>query len=148
MLADVVLCRVEAVTIKVQTQPGFAVGLHDGFPKIIKSYGAFWYGYIISCDYLFLFLLLWVGVADVCSNHPITPEPMKCCCYQLWEFYKCWNEIISKHCKAHWPCFLKVWTLEFIVFPFVPLLAIQRASSSLVACIKFHVSSRFFKFLL
>jgi solute carrier family 25 (mitochondrial phosphate transporter), member 3 len=40
MLADVALCPMEAVKIRVQTQPGFAMGLCDGLPKFIKSDGA------------------------------------------------------------------------------------------------------------
>ncbi|CAL9030703.1 unnamed protein product [Prunus brigantina] len=40
VIADVALCPMEAVKVRVQTQPGFARGLADGFPKIIKSEGA------------------------------------------------------------------------------------------------------------
>ncbi|KAI3686341.1 hypothetical protein L1987_80015 [Smallanthus sonchifolius] len=37
IIADVALCPFEAVKIRVQTQPGFARGLSDGLPKIIKN---------------------------------------------------------------------------------------------------------------
>ncbi|KAL8042686.1 hypothetical protein ABFX02_09G069400 [Erythranthe guttata] len=39
-IADVALCPFEAVKVRVQTQPGFARGLFDGFPKFIKAEGA------------------------------------------------------------------------------------------------------------
>ncbi|CAL5371546.1 unnamed protein product [Camellia sinensis] len=39
VIADVALCPFEAVKVRVQTQPGFARGLSDGFPKFIKSEG-------------------------------------------------------------------------------------------------------------
>lgn len=40
VIADVALCPMEAVKVRVQTQPGFARGLSDGFPKFVKSEGA------------------------------------------------------------------------------------------------------------
>ncbi|KAK1407143.1 hypothetical protein QVD17_38754 [Tagetes erecta] len=40
IIADVALCPFEAVKIRVQTQPGFARGLSDGLPKIIRNEGA------------------------------------------------------------------------------------------------------------
>lgn len=43
VFADVALCPMEAVKVRVQTQPGFARGLADGFPKFIKSEGALGY---------------------------------------------------------------------------------------------------------
>ncbi|CAL5401444.1 unnamed protein product [Camellia sinensis] len=39
VIADVALCPFEAVKVRVQTQPGFARGLSDGFPKFIQSEG-------------------------------------------------------------------------------------------------------------
>ncbi|XP_061343304.1 mitochondrial phosphate carrier protein 3, mitochondrial-like [Gastrolobium bilobum] len=39
LIADVALCPFEAVKIRVQTQPGFARGLADGLPKLVKSEG-------------------------------------------------------------------------------------------------------------
>lgn len=39
VIADVALCPFEAVKVRVQTQPGFAKGLSDGLPKIIKAEG-------------------------------------------------------------------------------------------------------------
>ncbi|CAO2829730.1 unnamed protein product [Amaranthus hypochondriacus] len=39
VIADVALCPLEAVKVRVQTQPGFARGLSDGLPKFIKSDG-------------------------------------------------------------------------------------------------------------
>lgn len=38
-IADVALCPFEAVKVRVQTQPGFARGLADGFPKFVQSEG-------------------------------------------------------------------------------------------------------------
>ncbi|EYU24481.1 hypothetical protein ABFS82_04G120200 [Erythranthe guttata] len=38
-VADIALCPFEAVKVRVQTQPGFARGLSDGFPKLIKAEG-------------------------------------------------------------------------------------------------------------
>lgn len=39
VIADVALCPMEAVKVRVQTQPGFARGLSDGFPKFVKAEG-------------------------------------------------------------------------------------------------------------
>ncbi|GJN30967.1 hypothetical protein PR202_gb19317 [Eleusine coracana subsp. coracana] len=39
VIADVALCPMEAVKVRVQTQPGFARGLIDGLPKIVQSEG-------------------------------------------------------------------------------------------------------------
>ena len=39
VIADVALCPFEAVKVRVQTQPGFARGMSDGFPKFVKSEG-------------------------------------------------------------------------------------------------------------
>lgn len=39
VFADVALCPMEAVKVRVQTQPGYARGLRDGFPKIVRSEG-------------------------------------------------------------------------------------------------------------
>ncbi|KAI3463573.1 hypothetical protein Pfo_020236 [Paulownia fortunei] len=39
-IADVALCPFEALKVRVQTQPGFARGLADGLPKLIKAEGA------------------------------------------------------------------------------------------------------------
>ncbi|XP_057800524.1 mitochondrial phosphate carrier protein 3, mitochondrial-like [Salvia miltiorrhiza] len=40
LIADVALCPMEAVKVRVQTQPGFARGLSDGLPKFVRSEGA------------------------------------------------------------------------------------------------------------
>ncbi|CAL0306732.1 unnamed protein product [Lupinus luteus] len=40
VIADIALCPMEAVKVRVQTQPGFARGLGDGFPKFVKAEGA------------------------------------------------------------------------------------------------------------
>ncbi|KAF9599338.1 hypothetical protein IFM89_036636 [Coptis chinensis] len=40
VIADVALCPMEAVKVRVQTQPGFAKGLSDGLPKFVKAEGA------------------------------------------------------------------------------------------------------------
>ncbi|KAF5947080.1 hypothetical protein HYC85_017308 [Camellia sinensis] len=39
VFADVALCPFEAVKVRVQTQPNFAKGLLDGFPKLYASEG-------------------------------------------------------------------------------------------------------------
>ncbi|KAL8140923.1 hypothetical protein V2J09_006944 [Rumex salicifolius] len=39
VIADIGLCPFEAVKVRVQTQPGFAKGLSDGFPKLVKAEG-------------------------------------------------------------------------------------------------------------
>ncbi|XP_062184394.1 mitochondrial phosphate carrier protein 3, mitochondrial-like [Phragmites australis] len=39
VIADVALCPMEAVKVRVQTQPGFARGLSDGLPKFVKAEG-------------------------------------------------------------------------------------------------------------
>ncbi|XP_020575742.1 mitochondrial phosphate carrier protein 3, mitochondrial-like [Phalaenopsis equestris] len=39
-IADVALCPMEAVKVRLQTQPGFAIGLRDGLPKFVKAEGA------------------------------------------------------------------------------------------------------------
>ncbi|MCO5595139.1 hypothetical protein L7F22_049177 [Adiantum nelumboides] len=38
-IADLALCPFEAVKVRVQTQPGFARGLADGFPKFVAAQG-------------------------------------------------------------------------------------------------------------
>lgn len=43
VFADVALCPFEAVKVRVQTQPLFAKGLADGFPKLYASEGLFGY---------------------------------------------------------------------------------------------------------
>lgn len=45
VIADVALCPFEAIKVRVQTQPGFARGLSDGLPKLIRSEGVS--GYVI-----------------------------------------------------------------------------------------------------
>lgn len=46
VIADVALCPMEAVKVKVQTSPGFAKGLADGFPKFValEGYGGLFKG--------------------------------------------------------------------------------------------------------
>ncbi|GMH13480.1 hypothetical protein Nepgr_015321 [Nepenthes gracilis] len=39
VFADVALCPFEAIKVRVQTQPNFAKGLADGFPKLYKTEG-------------------------------------------------------------------------------------------------------------
>lgn len=51
VIADIALCPFEAVKVRVQTQPGFARGLSDGFPKFVRAEGAS--GYI----YMYLYML-------------------------------------------------------------------------------------------
>ncbi|CAN6196167.1 unnamed protein product [Urochloa humidicola] len=39
VVADIALCPMEAVKVRVQTQPGYARGLRDGLPKIVRAEG-------------------------------------------------------------------------------------------------------------
>ncbi|XP_024971180.1 mitochondrial phosphate carrier protein 3, mitochondrial-like [Cynara cardunculus var. scolymus] len=39
LIADIALCPFEAIKVRVQTNPGFARGLSDGFPKFINAEG-------------------------------------------------------------------------------------------------------------
>ncbi|KAF7049617.1 hypothetical protein CFC21_058126 [Triticum aestivum] len=55
VIADLALCPMEAVKVRIQTQPGFARCLTDGLPKLVRSEGAFGYGYCMSCtDYVMI----------------------------------------------------------------------------------------------
>lgn len=60
VIADVALCPMEAVKVRVQTQPGFARGLGDGLPKFVKSEGALGYGTMQNI------------LALLCGNYGIT----------------------------------------------------------------------------
>jgi len=73
VFADVALCPMEAVKVRVQTQPGYARGLQDGFPKIVRSEG--YAGYVrvgsdttiraqAACFMLFRALIERVACAD------------------------------------------------------------------------------------
>jgi len=42
--ADIALCPMEAVKVRIQTQPGFANTLRVGAPKIFQGEG--WWGYV------------------------------------------------------------------------------------------------------
>ena len=42
--ADIALCPMEAVKVRIQTQPGFANTLREGAPKILRGEG--WWGYV------------------------------------------------------------------------------------------------------
>ena len=42
--ADIALCPMEAVKVRIQTQPGFANTLREGAPKILHGEG--WWGYV------------------------------------------------------------------------------------------------------
>lgn len=59
VIADVALCPMEAVKVRVQTQPGFARGLADGFPKFVKSEGALGYAYL---HLVLLYRILWLHI--------------------------------------------------------------------------------------
>ena len=43
--ADIALCPMEALKVRIQTQPGFATTLREGFPKILHGEG--WWGYVL-----------------------------------------------------------------------------------------------------
>jgi solute carrier family 25 phosphate transporter 3 len=47
VIADVALCPFEAIKVRVQTQPGFARGLSDGLPKLLRSEGVSGYAIFI-----------------------------------------------------------------------------------------------------
>jgi solute carrier family 25 phosphate transporter 3 len=49
VIADIALCPMEAVKVRIQTQPGFARCLTDGLPKLVQSEGAFGYRFCMSC---------------------------------------------------------------------------------------------------
>ena len=49
VFADIALCPFEAVKVRVQTQPNFAKGLSDGFPKLYAREGIS--GYILLTTY-------------------------------------------------------------------------------------------------
>lgn len=53
VIAAVALCPMEAVKVRVQTRPGFAKGLADGFPKLVNSEGV--RGYEINVLHCLLF---------------------------------------------------------------------------------------------
>lgn len=57
VIADVVLCPMEAVKVRVQTQPGFARGLTDGLPKIVQSEGIKGYEINDSIRILLLYIV-------------------------------------------------------------------------------------------
>lgn len=71
-IADVALCPFEAVKVRVQTQPGFARGLSDGLPKIVKSEGALGYAFNFIDDnnsstvlvklYMFVVIILMLDI--------------------------------------------------------------------------------------
>ncbi|CAN1156534.1 Mitochondrial phosphate carrier protein 1, mitochondrial [Linum perenne] len=68
IFADVALCPFEAVKIRVQTQPQFAKGLLDGFPKIYRTQGLA--GYITWKTFItLLFLFFFAMCAHICNVH-------------------------------------------------------------------------------
>lgn len=56
VIADIALCPMEAVKVRVQTQPGFARGLSDGLPKFVRSDGVLGYDFSIFLCYFRFFL--------------------------------------------------------------------------------------------
>lgn len=56
VIADVALCPMEAVKVRVQTQPGFARGLGDGLPKFVRSDGVLGYTHVIILYFKLVFL--------------------------------------------------------------------------------------------
>lgn len=61
VIADVALCPFEAIKVRVQTQPGFARGLSDGLPKLIRSEGVSGYVcmYVVNTN-LIIFLDMYI----------------------------------------------------------------------------------------
>lgn len=57
VIADIALCPMEAVKVRVQTQPGFARGLGDGLPKFVRSEGALGYTLIFFFTLLIDFIV-------------------------------------------------------------------------------------------
>lgn len=60
IIADIALCPFEAVKVRVQTQPGFARGLADGLPKLVRAEGVS--GYVSSLLPHFCFILAKVAI--------------------------------------------------------------------------------------
>ena len=53
LIADIALCPMEAVKVRVQTQPGFARGLSDGLPKFVKAEG--YAGWVVALRQLYFY---------------------------------------------------------------------------------------------
>uniref|UniRef100_A0A2N9IL24 Uncharacterized protein n=1 Tax=Fagus sylvatica TaxID=28930 RepID=A0A2N9IL24_FAGSY len=65
VFADVALCPFEAVKVRVQTQPSFAKGLVDGFPKLYATEGLA--GHLI------------ILINPTSQSQPVTAEPCPLC---------------------------------------------------------------------
>lgn len=52
-IADIALCPLEAVKVRVQTQPGFARGLADGLPKLVRAEGISGYAHCFHTLFIY-----------------------------------------------------------------------------------------------
>jgi len=66
--ADIALCPMEAVKVRIQTQPGFAATLREGAPKILHGEG--WWGYVQFV--LIIYFIIFYNILAVLS--PLLPS--------------------------------------------------------------------------
>ncbi|KAF2916509.1 hypothetical protein DAI22_09g124600 [Oryza sativa Japonica Group] len=82
--ADVALCPMEAVKVRVQTQPGYARGLSDGFPKIVRneSYAGLFRGLVPlwgrQIPYTMMKFATYENIVEMAYKHLI-PTPKEQC---------------------------------------------------------------------
>ncbi|RWW26255.1 hypothetical protein GW17_00009381 [Ensete ventricosum] len=72
VIADIALCPMEAVKVRVQTQPLFARGLRDGLPKFLKSEGVRGY------EYTMMKFASFETIVEMIYKHVI-PKPKEQC---------------------------------------------------------------------
>ncbi|KAL8142113.1 hypothetical protein V2J09_015145, partial [Rumex salicifolius] len=79
VIADIGLCPFEAVKVRVQTQLGFAKGLSDGFPKLVKAegYTGLYKGLFLFGGVRFLFATF-ENIVEQIYKHAI-PKPKNQC---------------------------------------------------------------------
>lgn len=84
VIAGVALCPFEAVKVRVQTQPGFARGFSDAFPKLVKSEGAkgFYKGLVPlwgrQIPYTMMKFASFENIVELLYKHAI-PQPKEQC---------------------------------------------------------------------
>uniref|UniRef100_A0A0D9VS83 Uncharacterized protein n=1 Tax=Leersia perrieri TaxID=77586 RepID=A0A0D9VS83_9ORYZ len=71
VIADVALCPMEAVKVRVQTQPGFARCLTDGLPKMVQSEG-------FIKDYFLFGVAKFLTIVELVYKHAV-PKPKDEC---------------------------------------------------------------------
>ncbi|KAL6649630.1 hypothetical protein ACP70R_013854 [Stipagrostis hirtigluma subsp. patula] len=81
VIADVALCPMEAVKVRVQTQPGFAQCLTDGLPKLVQTEGftkgCFLYGAVKFPDTMMKFACF-ETIVEMVYKHAV-PRPKEQC---------------------------------------------------------------------